>query len=573
LTAPGTATTLSVMTTSRDGILAATVIALLAACNSASAPPATDEIGSVLISPATVTIGVGQSRQLSATVFTVSNHVVASPAVTWTSADASVASVDEDGRVTGHSAGQAGITAKSGGKAGTAMASVIASPPAEGDVTVDAGTVYQRINGWEATAWMSQWSCNDVYPTTTWDRYAPVVFDGAVDLGINRLRLELRSGAERPTDVFPDFIAGRIAFEDWRPTWYEAINDNSSSTSLNTAGFHYGELDLEIDRIALPLKQRLEARGEKLYISLDFVDFGRQSSFEHLHEPAEYAEFMLAAFQHIRSKYGWVPDGIEVVLEPDNGAVQFTGSEIGQAIVAAGDRLKAAGFSPDFIAPSGASALWSQQALPQILAVPGARQYLKELSYHRYRDVTTQTIRTIGDLGTQNGIRTAMLEHIGSGYEDLHQDLKLGMVSTWQQYTLAGCATGDPGGRHFLIDASDLSNPRVTMASRSHFLRQYFKWVRAGAVRVEASSAIGALDPLAFINADGSYVVVVRAGDARNFTIGGLPAGRYGVVYTVGPNDSSPQQSAIDAGDVTIAAGEALATGIPGHGVITIFAR
>ncbi len=58
--------------------------------------------------------------------------------------------------------------------------------------------------------------------------------------------------------------------------------------------------------------------------------------------PAEYAEFMLAVFQHLRDKYGIVPDAIEMILEPDNGT-SWTPSALGQAMVAAADRLGAGG--------------------------------------------------------------------------------------------------------------------------------------------------------------------------------------------------------------------------------------
>jgi hypothetical protein len=546
--------------------------ALFAACNSAAEPDLSDVIGSLAVSPAELTLGVGQTRQLSATVFSVTNIVLANAAVSWTSSDESTATVDNAGRATGVGAGTVSITARSGGKSAAASVHVTASMPADGDVVIDAGTVYQQITGWEAAAWTGQWSCGGGYPTSLYDRYAPEVFDGAVDLGINRLRLELRAGAERPTDLFPGFTAGTVEYDDWRATWYDAVNDNGSASSINPAGFQFSEMDLAIERVVQPLRQRLAARGEALYVNLNFIDFRRNTSFEHHVEPEEYAELILAAFQHIRSRWGWVPDAVEIILEPDNGSPDWTGAQIGSAIVATGNRLKAAGFSPDFIAPSGASAIWTRSVINQVVAVPGALQYLSELSYHRY-SVSAEAIAGIADLAAQSGVRTSMLEHIGSGHEDLHEDLELGRISAWQQFALAGCAAGDPGGRHFLVDASNPANPTVTLASRSHFLRQYFRWVRAGAVRVGATSSIAALHPLAFINADGGYVVVVKTDGARDFTIGGLPAGEYGVAYTTGPNETSPQQSGVELAPVTIGAGEALSTGIPGRGVITIYAK
>ena len=97
-----------------------------------------------------------------------------------------------------------------------------------------------------------------------------------------------------------------------------------------------------------------QARGEKLYFMLAYLDHG-PSTWEHAGAPQEYAEFLLAVFQHMQSKYGFVPDAIEVVNEPDNSSVAFTPAQLGPAVAAAGQRLRAAGFDPIFVSPSTAS--------------------------------------------------------------------------------------------------------------------------------------------------------------------------------------------------------------------------
>lgn len=448
------------------------------------------------------------------------------------------------------------------------------NPPQQttGDITLDAATLYQRMNGWEVSDWVGQWACGGAYPTALYDRYRDAVFDGAVDLGINRVRLVVRASSERPDDPFEDFRAGRISEAQWTSIWYTAINDNEDPNNLNPAGFHFTETDLAIERVVLPLKQRLEARGEKLYINLNFVRFG-SNGLDYQREPAEYAEFILAAFLHMQSTYGWVPDAVEIILEPDTGSDDWTGTQIGNALVATANRLRLAGFNPDFIAPSHANMGRAVRAFDEVIAVPGARQLITELSYHRYNGVSAANLQAIRQRALQHGVRTAMTEHIGSGYVDLHEDLEVGLNSAWQQFALAGCGPGDPGGRHFLIDASNPANPVVTMARRTHFLRQYFKYIRAGAQRIAASSTNLALAPLAFINTDGRYVVVVKASGAASFSVAGLPAGRYGVSYTSGPDESTPNRSGVDAGEVTIQAGGVLSTAIPEAGVLTIFGR
>jgi hypothetical protein len=51
--------------------------------------------------------------------------------------------------------------------------------------------------------------------------------------------------------------------------------------------------------------------------------------------------------------------------------------------------------------------------------------------------------------------------------------------------------------------------------------------IRPGAIRLGATSSKDDYHPVAFSNADGSHVLVVRAGRRRSFTIEGLPEGRY----------------------------------------------
>jgi hypothetical protein len=75
-----------------------------------------------------------------------------------------------------------------------------------------------------------------------------------------------------------------------------------------------------MSRIVVPLRQRVLARGVPFYLLLSYVDFGGPSSRGHNTNPAEYAEFMVAVWRHFRSTYGFVPNGINIINEPDNTA-------------------------------------------------------------------------------------------------------------------------------------------------------------------------------------------------------------------------------------------------------------
>ena len=92
-------------------------------------------VGSVSITPNTATVTVAATAPLSATVRDVSNGVIQSAAVTWSSDKPLTASVSQSGVVTGLIPGTATITASAGGKAGTAAITVQLAPVATVTVT------------------------------------------------------------------------------------------------------------------------------------------------------------------------------------------------------------------------------------------------------------------------------------------------------------------------------------------------------------------------------------------------------------------------------------------------------
>ena len=427
----------------------------------------------------------------------------------------------------------------------------------EAIIALDPNTTYQTIVGWEANAQSGQTD------SPGFSKYKDQLFEQAVDdLGLNRVRVEIRSGAENPIDYFSQYLNGRINRNEWKQHWYEIINDNDDPLVINWKRFQFSQLDHTIDNVVLPLKQRLDARGKKLFINVNYVDFG-SSAFEHKEFPEEYAEFVLATYLHLKDKYGWVPDAWEVILEPDNA--NWSGKQVGSAIAAAGNRLKAHGFNPVFIAPSNASMANAITWFDQMIQVSGVQEYLSEFSYHRYAGVSEANLAAIAARAVRYKINTSMLEHIGSGYEDFHQDLKIGRNSAWQQFTLA-YPTKDNGAQYYWIDDKFPTNPKIIMGSRTKLLRQYFKFVKNGAVRIAAKSSHREFDPVAFVNADGKYVVIIKASQGGSFSIQGLPPGTYGIKYT------TRSQYDVDEADVTIGSAQPLTARIPDSGVITVYA-
>ncbi len=435
------------------------------------------------------------------------------------------------------------------------------SPPRT--ITVDPTRTYQTITGWEAVVYALE-PTDPAFPN-----FKNALFDGVVnDLGFNRVRLEIRSGIENTNDNWSDYQAGKIDYPTWRSRRYATINDNADPCSINWSGFQFSQLDNSIDRIVDPLRSLLAAKGEKLIVNVNYVAFtGQITNGIYIHNnPAEYAEFVLATYLHLKSKYGWTPDLWEVLLEPDNVS-QWNGKLLGQAIVAAAARLKEAGFEPAFVAPSNTNMGNAVTWFDQMMAVPGVLPVLREFSYHRYGGVSLANLQAIAARAQQNHLDTAMLEWWSSsnGYATLHEDLKVGNNSAWQQGVLGGALNSDMS--LYQIDTSNSAQPRVLIGNATKFLRQYYKFVRPGAVRIEATSQLASFDPVAFINTDGDYAVVVKCTAGGPFSIGGPPAGTYGIKYTTAAAYD------VDLPDQTIYSGQAVATGIPQAGVLTVYSK
>ena len=47
---------------------------------------------------------------------------------------------------------------------------------------------------------------------------------------------------------------------------YDIINDDANPNNINLAGFKFSSVDDVIEKVAIPLKQRLQAKRKSLYI-------------------------------------------------------------------------------------------------------------------------------------------------------------------------------------------------------------------------------------------------------------------------------------------------------------------
>ncbi len=425
-------------------------------------------------------------------------------------------------------------------------------PPPPGviaTVTVDTLTRFQVMTGWEGTAQVGQ-------NTPNYAQWKGGIFAKLVnDLGINRVRVPVRSGAEN--------TAGGGA-------GYAMVNDNADPNVINPAGFQWATLDGFINAVVIPMRAALAARGERLYVNLIYqanVGSSPAASFVHT-QPAEYAEFAVAVFQHIETTFGFVPDSYELILEPDAARVTpwTDGTKVGQSLVAAQARLAAAGYHPAFLAPSCQAPGGAAEYFDAMMAVPGAPAAMAqagggEIVYHRYGSVSDPLLAALASRAATHGFKTAMLEHIGSGIEDLYKDILVGQVSAWQQFTLA-FPTTDDGAQYYLI-----TNGQPVLASRTRYLGQYFRYIRLGAQRVGAASDNAEVRPLAFVNLDGRSAVVIHADRAGYVSVGGLRPGTYGTSVT------TAGVTWWELGDQVAGTDGTITVGAPAAGVLTVYRK
>jgi uncharacterized protein YjdB len=103
-------------------------------------PPGEDPVASVEVTPPAVNLGPGQSTQLSATP-RAANGAALTRAITWTSADEAIATVDQSGKVSAVAAGTVEVSATSEGKHGVAEVTVSEVPVATVEVVPDPSSV------------------------------------------------------------------------------------------------------------------------------------------------------------------------------------------------------------------------------------------------------------------------------------------------------------------------------------------------------------------------------------------------------------------------------------------------
>lgn len=454
-------------------------------------------------------------------------------------------------------------------------------------VTIDPAVKYNTNDGWETTTVWADIDPNGYYMDTL-ESFRDELADIAVnELGLNRVRLELRSGSENSVDNFSLYLSREITYNTSKERWYHKENDNGRAKVADPDGFHFSELDYQMENVILPMKRKLEERGEEIYINLQLVDLndaeqdrdgdGKHPKSDVFYDdrPSEYAELIHEAFKHLDAKYGFIPDSLEVILEPDNGSSFWsawdgaTGVDIADCMVAAVDRLEADGYVlKDVIAPSVVYAGNADKYFDEMITVRNALEKITTISYHTYdRKLDISERADILDRAKQHGLKTAMLEYTeGDGKHWFFEALNT-HISSYQRW---GYAAVHPS-TYIETDFTVPDAPVFGLHDLSKGLVHVFPYIRPGAVQIAASG-----NSVAYINPNGGYTVIISndQGDYGSFAVNGLPAGTYEVV-SYGRDSRNMDSYGVTYPDIKISAGETLT--LPSvktsRGLITIFSK
>ncbi len=438
------------------------------------------------------------------------------------------------------------------------------------EVTIDPAKRYQTMSGWEVTVYLTQFGKAQNHFDPSWHQYQDQIIDTLVDdIGVNRVRLELCSNSENSTPYWSQFESGAISQKDMQRRFYHKVNDNNDPFKADPARFHFEEIDYQVERVLLPMAKRLKAKGEKLYINLCFVDFDKgknQTHYNHAQNPEEYAELVSQVFIHLKTKYGIVPDGLEVILEPDHTARwKHSGRLLGEAAAAAMKRLTPLGFKPELILPSTKRAALAVKLFEEAMQVPGVRQYVGAISYHRYARATPEVLRGITATADRYGIRTEMLELVKGNSYHLHQDVQNANASAWQSFGIATWAPDDGRPRRGMLVYVDKETGETTPSHQGRRLMQYMRYIRGGEGRLGAVVEKPKFFAVAFENPDGGQVAVIRAEIKGPIAIHGLKPGKYAATFANWKSGENPVKVAQSQG------GGPVTVQMPTKSVVTVF--
>lgn len=327
---------------------------------------------------------------------------------------------------------------------------------------------------------------------------------------------------------------------------YAPANDDSSTTTFGS--FNWIQSDNMMQKVVTPG----QAFGFDHYwigpvistgFALSWAPALRSSNYQQYLD--ELAEHVAAVAIHWRDSYRITPEYMQLFNEPLSGNGELAGgsvTEIIDIIKRSGDRLRAEGFATmKFVVTAEETEAISLRDAQMIMANPDARKYVGAIAYHPYPygstyasvpnilatsgsgtpDAGKVTLRNqLRDLGAQYGIPTMMIEvsHSDLPFDSfdgvrgraiqIHDELVyadaaafFGMNAMWDSTSHAQHYQGrpDPGfySETDTVVLIDNVMNKVVISPMGRAIGHYARWIKRGAVRIDATSD----DPLVQVTA------------------------------------------------------------------------
>jgi O-glycosyl hydrolase len=392
-------------------------------------------------------------------------------------------------------------------------------------INITPGTKHQTIDGFGA------FTAGNEGDGGFGDKYQRVLATAVNNLGVSLVRSELP----------PDF---------------EIVNDNDDPNVINPAGYNVNALPVKkfIEQYNLGVRKFITTLWTPpAYMKRNLSNSAIQNFFEDnrldSNFTAEFAEYIVAYIKIMKQETGIDIFAISLqnelqFNEPYNSA-KYTPEEYVNIVKAVGRRFKKEGIKTLLFGPENLPAQADYSSyVDAIFNDAEAKNYFNIYAIHNYDATgTAQGSASSGDWGNiltsarrfpaiagalpaghtgngGSGIRTAQTETSGY-FQDwdnalrlaatIHRALVFGNISMWVYWSVESGENSEYG----LLNGEKTGNSPLMYASK-----QYYKFVRPGAVRVDASTSDANILVSAFQNADpDNSTAVVMINNSTTATI------------------------------------------------------
>jgi hypothetical protein len=330
------------------------------------------------------------------------------------------------------------------------------------------------------------------------------------DLGITRMRIEVGPQVEQ-------------------------VNDNDDPRLTEPKGYRFAWQDSQVERHILPMRERIEARGERMVLYVSY-DLRSKLTPAFLLEPEEYAEMSVAFLAHLKARYGIEPDYWSVLNEPGNdrpGDPRLCAA----LTAAAGRRIAEAGLRTRMSGPECVNVAQAADYMRAMAETPGALDHFRQITYHLYHGGAGNVVarNAVRAWARKLGVTAAQTEWMEATDLDVARHIHLCLTEAdavaWDRF--GADLFFDLRYREWLDPASD--RRPLALSSTAWHIRQFSHYIRPGAVRVSLTGGTASVLGVAFLKQRPVVVLLNTADGAQAAEIAGLPRGTYKGSFTSVP--------------------------------------